>query len=154
MLWNLPNSLTVLRIVLIPVFAAIFYMQPNHFANIYATAVFGLAAITDWLDGYYARKLNQTSAFGAFATFAAFAFVDPGFLPRFFIGLGAAGAETATGIVLVVSFFGPVFFAPGLFLDPFGRPRRPFPEVDFGLPDLSNIDAIFAVILTFLPRPV
>ena len=41
-------------------------MQPNHFANLYATVVFGLAAITDWLDGYYARKLNQTSAFGAF----------------------------------------------------------------------------------------
>ncbi len=66
MLWNVPNSLTVLRILLIPVFAAIFYMQPNHFANLYATAVFGLAALTDWLDGYYARKLNQASAFGAF----------------------------------------------------------------------------------------
>ena len=66
MLWNLPNSLTVMRLVLIPVFAAIFYMTPTHSANVYATAVFGLAAITDWLDGYYARKWNQTSAFGAF----------------------------------------------------------------------------------------
>ena len=66
MLWNLPNSLTLLRILLIPVFAVIFYMKPTHLANVYATAVFALAAITDWLDGYYARKWNQTSAFGAF----------------------------------------------------------------------------------------
>lgn len=66
MLWNLPNILTILRILLIPVFAAIFYMKPTHLANLYATAVFGLAAITDWLDGYYARKWSQTSAFGAF----------------------------------------------------------------------------------------
>ena len=66
MLWNLPNSLTLLRILLIPVFAVIFYMNPTHLANVYATAVFALAAITDWLDGYYARKWNQTSAFGAF----------------------------------------------------------------------------------------
>jgi CDP-diacylglycerol--glycerol-3-phosphate 3-phosphatidyltransferase/cardiolipin synthase len=70
MRWNLPNSLTILRILLIPVFVGIFYAQPHwisaHSANVLATAVFGLAAITDWLDGYFARKLNQTSAFGAF----------------------------------------------------------------------------------------
>ncbi len=70
MFWNLPNSLTVLRILLIPVFVSIFYAQPHwisaHSANVLATAVFGLAAITDWLDGYFARKLNQTSDFGAF----------------------------------------------------------------------------------------
>ena len=66
MLWNLPNTLTMLRILLIPVFAIVFYMSPTHQANVYATAVFALAAITDWLDGYYARKWNQTSAFGAF----------------------------------------------------------------------------------------
>ncbi|CEN56083.1 CDP-diacylglycerol--glycerol-3-phosphate 3-phosphatidyltransferase [Candidatus Methylopumilus turicensis] len=70
MFWNLPNSLTMARIILIPVFVGIFYAQPHyisqHAANVLATAVFGSAAITDWLDGYYARKLNQTSAFGAF----------------------------------------------------------------------------------------
>ena len=70
MRWNIPNSLTILRILLIPVFVCIFYAQPSwispHYANVLATAIFGLAAITDWLDGYFARKLNQTSAFGAF----------------------------------------------------------------------------------------
>lgn len=69
-LWNVPNSLTMLRIVLIPVFVGIFYLPvtaiPAHWVNFTATAVFALAAITDWMDGYFARVLNQTSAFGAF----------------------------------------------------------------------------------------
>jgi cardiolipin synthase len=68
--WNIPNILTVLRIVLIPVFVGIFYLPagvvPPHLVNLSATLVFALAAITDWLDGYLARRLNQTSAFGAF----------------------------------------------------------------------------------------
>lgn len=70
MQWNIPNILTVLRIVLIPVFVGIFYlpsgMVPAHLVNLSATLVFALAAVTDWLDGYLARRLNQMSAFGAF----------------------------------------------------------------------------------------
>jgi CDP-diacylglycerol--glycerol-3-phosphate 3-phosphatidyltransferase/cardiolipin synthase len=67
---NLPNLLTWLRIVLIPLFVGIFYFEkswvsgPNQ--NLVATIIFTAAAITDWLDGWLARKLNQTSAFGAF----------------------------------------------------------------------------------------
>ena len=67
---NLPNLLTWLRIVLIPLFVGIFYFEvswvskPNQ--NLVATVIFTAAAITDWLDGWLARKLNQTSAFGAF----------------------------------------------------------------------------------------
>jgi CDP-diacylglycerol--glycerol-3-phosphate 3-phosphatidyltransferase/cardiolipin synthase len=67
---NLPNLLTWLRIVLIPLFVGIFYFDkswvsaPNQ--NLVATIIFTAAAITDWLDGWLARKLNQTSAFGAF----------------------------------------------------------------------------------------
>jgi cardiolipin synthase len=68
--WNIPNSLTFLRILLIPVFVVIFYASPEtippHWVNLTATLVFALAAITDWLDGYLARVLRQTSAFGAF----------------------------------------------------------------------------------------
>ncbi len=68
--WNIPNLLTLLRIVLIPVFVGIFYLPagaiPEHLINFSATLVFALASITDWLDGYLARRLNQTSAFGAF----------------------------------------------------------------------------------------
>jgi CDP-diacylglycerol---glycerol-3-phosphate 3-phosphatidyltransferase len=67
---NLPNLLTWLRIVLIPLFVGIFYFEkswvsiPNQ--NLVATVIFTGAAITDWLDGWLARRLNQTSAFGAF----------------------------------------------------------------------------------------
>ena len=67
---NIPNLLTWLRILLIPVFVAVFYLSDQtlgpHLKDVFATSVFLLAAITDWLDGYLARKLNQTSAFGAF----------------------------------------------------------------------------------------
>ncbi len=70
MQWNIPNSLTLLRILLIPVFVGMFYLPGDvidpHWVNFSATLVFALAAITDWLDGYLARVLHQTSAFGAF----------------------------------------------------------------------------------------
>ena len=60
-----PNFLTLLRIVLVPVFVIAYYL-PYVWANVLATVVFVLAAITDWLDGYLARRWNQQSAFGAF----------------------------------------------------------------------------------------
>ena len=67
---NLPNLVTLLRIALIPLIVGIFYMPDMWLTeegkNLAATAVFIVAAITDWLDGYLARKLNQMSAFGAF----------------------------------------------------------------------------------------
>jgi len=62
---NIPNILTSLRIVLIPVFVLIFYL-PYSWAPIATGVVFAVAGFTDWLDGYLARKLNQTSPFGAF----------------------------------------------------------------------------------------
>lgn len=70
MQWNIPNILTLLRILLIPVFVGLFYLPADvlsgHDVNVLATLAFALAAVTDWLDGYLARRLNQTSAFGAF----------------------------------------------------------------------------------------
>jgi CDP-diacylglycerol--glycerol-3-phosphate 3-phosphatidyltransferase len=65
MKWNIPNVLTLLRIILIPVFVLVFY-APFSWSNLVSTAVFGLAAATDWLDGYLARRLKQLSVFGAF----------------------------------------------------------------------------------------
>lgn len=91
-IFNLPNNLTIARIVMIPIFVAIAYWPPalgigvpaisdNALANIgmnmdsfsnsmlrhfLLTFVFVLAAVTDWLDGYFARKMNITSAFGRF----------------------------------------------------------------------------------------
>lgn len=62
---NLPNVLTLLRIVLIPVMAVVFYL-PWRWTHLVAAALFTLAALTDWLDGYLARRLGQTSALGAF----------------------------------------------------------------------------------------
>jgi CDP-diacylglycerol--glycerol-3-phosphate 3-phosphatidyltransferase/cardiolipin synthase len=70
MLFNIPNQITWARIVLIPLFVGIFY-APDHWltpaqANLAATVLFVVAALTDWLDGWLARRLGQTSAFGAF----------------------------------------------------------------------------------------
>lgn len=62
---NIPNLLTLLRIVLIPVFILIYYL-PVPYAHFSAGVIFALAAITDWFDGYLARRWNQTSALGAF----------------------------------------------------------------------------------------
>jgi CDP-diacylglycerol--glycerol-3-phosphate 3-phosphatidyltransferase len=62
---NFPTVLTLMRIVLIPVFVVVFYL-PFPWVHIVTAAIFGLAALTDWLDGYLARRWNQTSAFGAF----------------------------------------------------------------------------------------
>ena len=72
---NVPTMFTWLRILLIPVFVGVFYLPTEshslgvisaHWVNLTATAIFAIAAITDWLDGYLARRLNQTSSFGAF----------------------------------------------------------------------------------------
>jgi len=67
---NLPNLVTLLRILLIPLIVGVFYLPDSWLSfqgrNIAATAIFIFAATTDWLDGYLARKLNQMSAFGAF----------------------------------------------------------------------------------------
>jgi CDP-diacylglycerol--glycerol-3-phosphate 3-phosphatidyltransferase/cardiolipin synthase len=62
---NIPNLLTLMRILLIPVYIGIFYL-PFDWANQACAAVFALAALTDWLDGYLARKWDQQSPFGAF----------------------------------------------------------------------------------------
>jgi CDP-diacylglycerol--glycerol-3-phosphate 3-phosphatidyltransferase len=67
---NVPNILTWLRIVMIPVVVAVFYVPdsvvPAHSQNLVATVLFAAAALTDWFDGWLARKLGQTSEFGAF----------------------------------------------------------------------------------------
>ena len=67
---NIPILLTWLRVALIPLVVGVYYL-PDHWLhiadrNLAATVVFIVAAITDWFDGYLARRWNQTSAFGAF----------------------------------------------------------------------------------------
>jgi cardiolipin synthase (CMP-forming) len=67
---NFPTALTWLRIVLIPVFVAVYYVPDEWLSpvmrNWIGMGIFALAAITDWLDGYLARRWGETSAFGAF----------------------------------------------------------------------------------------
>jgi len=62
---NIPNLLTVLRVALIPIFILLFYL-PYHWSYLAASSVFAIAAATDWLDGYLARRLEQSTPFGAF----------------------------------------------------------------------------------------
>jgi len=62
---NIPNILSLTRIAVIPVFVIAFYL-PFGWANVATAGIFAVAGFTDWLDGYLARKLNQTSRFGAF----------------------------------------------------------------------------------------
>lgn len=62
---NLPNILTMLRIAAIPILAALL-MSPGRPAGFWAAAVFALASITDWLDGYLARRMGIVTVFGKF----------------------------------------------------------------------------------------
>ncbi len=67
---NIPNILTWLRILMIPLVVGVFYVpevwMSSWHRNLAATVMFTAAAVTDWLDGYLARRLNQMSLFGAF----------------------------------------------------------------------------------------
>ena len=67
---NAPNLVTISRIILIPLIVGIFYVPDDWLSfsmkNATATGIFIFAAVTDWLDGWLARRLNQMSAFGAF----------------------------------------------------------------------------------------
>ncbi len=67
---NVPNSLTLVRIAAIPVFVLVFYLDQIFpsvtWSHLASAVIFAIAGITDWLDGYLARRLHQTSAFGAF----------------------------------------------------------------------------------------
>lgn len=67
---SIPNLITWSRILLIPLIVGVYYLPEHWLAyptqNVVATSIFIFAAVTDWLDGYLARVLNQMSAFGAF----------------------------------------------------------------------------------------
>jgi CDP-diacylglycerol--glycerol-3-phosphate 3-phosphatidyltransferase len=67
MFWNLPTLLTWARIVAIPLIVGVFYLPlDDPTRNLVATVMFVVFALTDWADGWLARRLNQTSSFGAF----------------------------------------------------------------------------------------
>jgi CDP-diacylglycerol---glycerol-3-phosphate 3-phosphatidyltransferase len=62
---TLPTAITLFRIALIPLFVIVFYL-PFSWANVAATGIFFIASVSDWVDGYLARTMQQESAFGAF----------------------------------------------------------------------------------------
>ena len=62
--WNIPNALTMLRLVLIPVFVVVFFNTPREQDKVAAFIIFAVASITDMFDGMLARKLNQITDFG------------------------------------------------------------------------------------------
>ena len=70
MILNVPNVVTLSRIILIPLLVGLYYLPEGWLSdegrNVAATLVFLFAGLTDWLDGFLARRLNQMSAFGAF----------------------------------------------------------------------------------------
>ncbi|MDP2902617.1 MAG: CDP-diacylglycerol--glycerol-3-phosphate 3-phosphatidyltransferase [Methylovulum sp.] len=63
--FNLPTNITLLRIALIPLLTVVFYL-PWDYSNVACTLIFIIAGITDWLDGYLARKMQMETPFGAF----------------------------------------------------------------------------------------
>ena len=64
-IWNLPNILTLLRIASIPVLVSVLF-SPSRSAGFWAAVIFGVAAVTDWLDGYLARRMGIVTVFGKF----------------------------------------------------------------------------------------
>ncbi len=98
-LTTLPNSLTLARILLIPVFIIVFYL-PWSFAHGAAAIIFMIASFTDWLDGYFARKLEQMTPFGAFLDPVADKLLVASTL-LLLVGAGDRGYITLPAIVIV-----------------------------------------------------
>jgi cardiolipin synthase len=99
MFFNLPTLLTWARIVAIPLIVGIFYLDGHEpTKNLVATVLFVVFALTDWADGYLARKLNQTSSFGAFLDPVADKFLVCASL-LILVQLGRVGALVALVII-------------------------------------------------------
>jgi cardiolipin synthase len=99
MFFNLPTLLTWARIVAIPLIVGVFYLDlASPTRNLVATVLFIVVALTDWADGYLARKLNQTSSFGAFLDPVADKFLVCAAL-LVLVQLGRVGALVALVII-------------------------------------------------------
>ena len=120
---NTPNKLTVLRIFLVPVFIALFYIYRETYIS---GIVFAIAALTDTLDGYLARKYNQITVFGKFmdpladkllVSSALICMIEMGMLPawiviiiisREFIITGFRLIAAEGGLVIAASWWGKI----------------------------------------------
>ena len=116
---NLPNKLTLMRIIMIPVFVVLLYLD-FPFNNLVALAVFILASITDTLDGYIARKYNLITDFGKFmdpiadkllVTAAMLVFVDWHMMPAWVVIVVVAREFIVSALRLVAANNGRVIAA-------------------------------------------
>jgi CDP-diacylglycerol--glycerol-3-phosphate 3-phosphatidyltransferase len=122
-IWNIPNILTLMRIAAIPILAVIL-LSPSREAGFWAAAIFALASITDWLDGYLARRMGIVTVFGKFLdpiadkliVMAALIMILPfGRVPAWMVLLilgreiiitGLRGIASSEGIVIAASDLG------------------------------------------------
>lgn len=108
---NLPNSLTVLRILMIPVFLLILTISKSPLAHLVAGIIFAVASLTDYLDGYLARKWHVVTNFGKFAdpladkilVMSAFIMlVELGFVPGWVASVVICRELAVTGLRLLL----------------------------------------------------
>lgn len=113
---NTANKLTLLRVFMIPIFMVLLYMNQTY----YALAVFVIASLTDYVDGYVARKYNQITDFGKFmdpladkllVTSAMVYFVEVGMMPAWALLIVIAREFSVTGLRLVAVDQGTVIAA-------------------------------------------
>ncbi|EIT85149.1 CDP-diacylglycerol--glycerol-3-phosphate 3-phosphatidyltransferase [Fictibacillus macauensis ZFHKF-1] len=131
---NLPNKITISRILLIPVFMIVL-LAPFHWGTVHilgaslpvtqlvAAIIFIIASCTDWVDGYYARKLNLVTNFGKFldpladkllVTAAFVALVEIGYAPAWMVIIILSREFAVTGIRLVAAAEGAIIAASNL----------------------------------------
>lgn len=109
---HLANILTITRLLLLPVIVALFYLEQSWggLASWLCFFVYIIAAITDWLDGYIARKMNQISEFGTFLDPIS----DKIFVAALLLMLVGFGRIEGLWIVLVIIIFAREFLVSGL----------------------------------------
>jgi CDP-diacylglycerol--glycerol-3-phosphate 3-phosphatidyltransferase len=108
--WNIPNALTMLRLVLIPVFVVVFFNTPRDQDKIAALVIFAVASITDMFDGMLARKLNQITDFGKlFDPLADKLMVVTSMVCQAIIGVFPWAAIAIVAAKELIMFFGGMF---------------------------------------------
>lgn len=109
-IWNIPNALTMLRLVLIPVFVVVFFNTPRDQDKIAALVIFAVASITDMFDGMLARKLNQITDFGKlFDPLADKLMVVTSMVCQAIIGVFPWAAIAVVAAKELIMFFGGMF---------------------------------------------
>ena len=131
---NLANKLTLIRIILVPIFLVFIAYQDLPYGSVIATLIFIIASVTDQLDGYIARSRNQVTNFGKFmdpladkllVTAALISLVELQLVPawaaiviiaREFAVSGLRTIAASEGLVIAASWWGKIIYVPDIFL--------------------------------------